>query len=84
MCAVCGHGLHKTPFKQKDCELVRDTLARNGNNLTWASRELGISVSALKRKAIKLGLKEKGIALLRDRKHKCPVAVAANNGIEPS
>lgn len=76
--------MHKNILDQKKCEELRDVLQRNGNNLTWAAKELNINVSTIKRMALKLGLKEKGIALLRDRKHKCPVTVAANNGIEPS
>lgn len=81
ICAVCGNGLQKNAIERYECTVLKETMERHGMNMEHASRELGFSLSTLKRKLLKHGIREKGKSLLV-RGRKCPVV--GNGGIEPS
>lgn len=89
VCAICGNGLQRNALEKQECTVLADAMSRHGNNIDHASTDLGVSLSTLKRKLLKHGLREKGKVMPGGRRggHPCrhtEVAVTAGNEIEPS
>jgi len=85
ICAACGHGLQKTELARAECNVLKDALERHQYNMKHASDELKISLSTMKRKVLRHGLREKGKPMPGWKGgHPRPAQVTAAEAYEPS
>jgi len=85
MCAACGNGLQYNKLEVVECETLKELMGKHENNLVLVSRELKLSVSTLKRKLLKHGLRERGVPLPGRRGgHPCRHTVVNGERVEPS